>query len=322
METYTFTLILKGPDTLLSENFERLEDSGCDDASFGERGGVQYADFDREARTYVDAVVSAIANVENAVVGLSVLRVESETLVGVSDVAERTGLSREYVRLLADGQRGPKNFPSPRASIGGNRVLWDWPEVADWFRNALGKPVDMEPHAAATRAINAILEYRRASARVDTVEQFSLTRWSIRHLFPLQWTAREPDAQSALAILKRASGPPETNLQQALRQVPLEPAEWGRAFSRGVLREAVRQWVQCPTDVASTDQGIYKAFIHSMGSSQEQQQYKSIPNATEWPLLFGNLQSQTNLGITQLPTTALQEDRLPNRRIPMQIFNT
>lgn len=74
---HNFTLMLAGyDDTLDNELFE----AGCDDATFGVSDGVAYADFDREAGTLVEAVLSAIADIES-VQGIRVTRVEPEDWV-------------------------------------------------------------------------------------------------------------------------------------------------------------------------------------------------------------------------------------------------
>lgn len=54
-------------------------------------------------------------------------------LVSVSDIAERTGRSRQSIRLLADGSRGPGGFPVPLGTPGGSKV-WDWDSVNSWLK--------------------------------------------------------------------------------------------------------------------------------------------------------------------------------------------
>jgi len=158
--------------------FFELLDVGCDDALFGERNGIQYADFERDASTYVDAVTSAIRDIESTVRGLRVTRLEPEELVGVSDIALRSGRSRESIRLLAEGQRGPGTFPRPIACIGSNRFLWRWPEVASWLRDVLNEAVDVHRQAAATSAINAVLDFRRYAPAVSDQDQPPLVSWT------------------------------------------------------------------------------------------------------------------------------------------------
>lgn len=69
-----------------------------------------YGDFHREAGSFTEAVLSAIHAVE-CVPGLRVLHVEPDELVTASEIADRLKLSKEYVRLLANGERGGGAFP-------------------------------------------------------------------------------------------------------------------------------------------------------------------------------------------------------------------
>lgn len=194
MTTYNFTLLFTGPDALSPENFEALAAAGCDDASFGKTDGRQLADFDRESSSYASAVVSAIREMERAVPGIQVSKVESDTLVGISDIAERADLSREYVRLLAEGKRGPGTFPRPVASLGTNRALWDWPVVAKWLREALNKPVPVSPHAETIAAINAALDLRTRVRCLPPPERSLLGTWAVGEVLsgprPVSWPYR------------------------------------------------------------------------------------------------------------------------------------
>ncbi|MCV6003829.1 DNA-binding protein, partial [Escherichia coli] len=56
-------------------------------------------------------------------------------LVGLSDIAELTDLSRQAVALLKDGKRGSGDFPCPVQRIKGQSPLWDWADVAEWLMN-------------------------------------------------------------------------------------------------------------------------------------------------------------------------------------------
>jgi predicted DNA-binding transcriptional regulator AlpA len=63
-------------------------------------------------------------------------------LVDAGEIAERTGLSRQAVNLLATGKRGQR-FPVPYALPGGHRV-WTWAAVNVWlaeYRAQLADPV-------------------------------------------------------------------------------------------------------------------------------------------------------------------------------------
>ena len=56
MEPYTFTLLIAGPDLQTDANLDALFEAGCDDATFGNRDRIQYADFNREAPNLAEAI--------------------------------------------------------------------------------------------------------------------------------------------------------------------------------------------------------------------------------------------------------------------------
>ena len=163
-QTQTFTLLLHGADPMTKDNMRALERAGCNDALFGRRGTVSYADFDREADSFGEAVLSAIHDVESSVPGLKVTRVEPEELVSASQIAVRTKRTRESIRLLIEGRRGPGNFPAPAVWLNSSRKLWRWTDIADWFTTSLESPVSDVQTAAFVASVNAALALRRHSA--------------------------------------------------------------------------------------------------------------------------------------------------------------
>ena len=107
-----FTLIVDGADLQSEPLIDALFEAGCDDATVGRVNGVQYVDFDREAESLGEAVISAVRDVEK-VDGVQVARVADAGLVSMTDIATRLGRTRESVRLLVTGARGPGDFPAP-----------------------------------------------------------------------------------------------------------------------------------------------------------------------------------------------------------------
>jgi len=164
--TYTFTLIVDGPDVTEERVIDALFAAGCGDALFGRRDLVQFADFDREAPDLAAAVVSAIDQVES-VAGMRVVRVEPEDLVSASAIAARTGRSRESIRLLIEGKRGPGGFPAPVAWVDAKTRLWHWSDVANWFMETLGQRVTDLDDAQLLAALNAALETRNRVAALE-----------------------------------------------------------------------------------------------------------------------------------------------------------
>lgn len=167
MATYEFTLILEGADALSTPAVDALFGAGCDDATFGEVDGCQYADFTRRSRSLAEAVGSAKRAVESAVPGLRVIRVEPEDLVTAADIAERTGRSRESVRLLIAGERGPGGFPSPVSHLKSRGRIWRWSDVTRWFAASLGEEFPAGKGADFLAAVNGALEVRRMAARLE-----------------------------------------------------------------------------------------------------------------------------------------------------------
>ncbi len=149
---YCFTAVLSGD---VDAHLDDLYEAGCDDATFGSIDGVHYADFSREAPTLADALISAISDIE-AVGGLRVVRIEPEDLVTASEIAQRLGRTRESVRLLIAGRRGPGSFPAPVSHLRTRNRLWRWSDVAQWAGIADENTLH---EAHVIHAINAFLDW-------------------------------------------------------------------------------------------------------------------------------------------------------------------
>lgn len=174
--THNFTLYLSGADLLEDETHGKLLSAGCDDALFGERDGVQFGEFDREASGFPEAVRSAMRSVRSAVPQVELVRIEPDELVSAAAIAERAGFSREYIRLLTNGERGPGGFPPPAMQIDGRTRLWRWPDVAGWLHRELGTAVDLDPTAANfASALNAALALRSYTAELSKPELHTLS---------------------------------------------------------------------------------------------------------------------------------------------------
>jgi hypothetical protein len=97
------------------------------------RDAVTYVSVIREAADSSVALWSVIADIERAVAGCRVARVDDD-LVATTDIAARTGRSRESVRLLAEGRRGDGDFPAPVGYLSGGVRVWTWASVNRWFQ--------------------------------------------------------------------------------------------------------------------------------------------------------------------------------------------
>ena len=133
MTMFEFTLVLESKLSLSSSVEDSLFEAGLDDALVGSRDDVVFVDFEREGASFLEAVLVAIHQVESALPGALVRRVEPDEFVTAADIASRIGRTRESIRLLVAGKRGPGGFPAPVRGIASKQRLWMWSEVAGWL---------------------------------------------------------------------------------------------------------------------------------------------------------------------------------------------
>jgi predicted DNA-binding transcriptional regulator AlpA len=154
MPTYAFRVRLR--DAVTDSDADRLHEALDDEVGVEDGPRGHFIGFERQAESFVDAVLDALAEVMQ--LGFEPLAVEDE-LVSISDIAERTGRSRQSVSMLVNGQRGPGNFPRPAA---GNvrSPLWHWADVAAWFEDQGADPLAFEDRLQAIASINGALANR------------------------------------------------------------------------------------------------------------------------------------------------------------------
>ncbi|MGE8469418.1 hypothetical protein D3C81_685530 [compost metagenome] len=128
---YEFTLKYQlneneDPDALL----ERLAKAGCEDAlvGVGQPGRLALA-FIRESSTAREAIESALNDVREAVPGARLIEATPD-LVGLTDVAEIVGVSRQNMRKLMLAHS--HSFPAPIHE--GSTSLWHLAEVLIWLQ--------------------------------------------------------------------------------------------------------------------------------------------------------------------------------------------
>ncbi|WP_246203506.1 helix-turn-helix transcriptional regulator [Streptomyces tailanensis] len=81
----------------------------------------------------IEAAHRLVARLRRALPDLRILRLDPE-LVGVSDIAERTGRSRQNVLQWSGGERRTdRPFPEPEGAVG-RSLVWRWAEVNQWLR--------------------------------------------------------------------------------------------------------------------------------------------------------------------------------------------
>ncbi|MBD2858907.1 DNA-binding protein [Spongiibacter sp. KMU-158] len=133
MKTFEFTLkfSIQGDKTNTDSIVEKLAEAGCNDALIGlGQSGRIALNFDREAKTALAAVSSAITDVKSAIPSARLIEATPD-LVGLSDLADLAQCSRQNMRkiMLNSGQ----NFPAPLHE--GKVSLWHLSNVLIWLRD-------------------------------------------------------------------------------------------------------------------------------------------------------------------------------------------
>lgn len=157
-KTFQFTLVLKN----VNESTPTLEDSlyeaNCDDGLINFRSGAVYIDFDREASSLEEAVISAIKDVKSAALDAEIASVAPENLVTESEIAKRLNKSRQTVSLWIKGERR-QSFPHPVMRLSEKSPLWNWSEVCVWlYDNNIITDIELVENALFLANINAALE--------------------------------------------------------------------------------------------------------------------------------------------------------------------
>ena len=142
MKQYDFTLKyrLGNTDEAAEKHLEALAQSGCEDAvvGVGQNGRISL-NFIRESESALDAIASAISNVQDAIPEAKLVEATPD-FVGVTDIAELFGFSRQYMRKLIE-TRGA-SFPEPIHE--GKPSLWHLTDILVWFRERESRDIQSE----------------------------------------------------------------------------------------------------------------------------------------------------------------------------------
>ncbi|TVQ08746.1 MAG: hypothetical protein EA364_15000 [Balneolaceae bacterium] len=153
---------------------DALFEAGCDDAILSFRNGIAYLDFDREAENLEKGVISAIHQVEQTGMPLSVKRVEPSDFVTSAEIARRLHRSKQSVQQLISGGRGDGDFPLPIAGVTAKTMLWSWQEVVGWFLEK--KKLDEKSiyeNATTLKQLNESLDARHDEAQFKNIRRIT-----------------------------------------------------------------------------------------------------------------------------------------------------
>ncbi len=168
---HEFTLVVDGIDPQLPDKeVNTLYEAGCDDATIASRDGRVFITFSRRAPSLLDAILSAIGQIESALKGAQVIRVASCELVTQAEIARRIGRNRATVNQYIKGKRGPGGFPPPACILPEETPLWHWCDVAQWLYENDMLPRQVWEEAKAVSVINTFLRHREQHRRKELSE--------------------------------------------------------------------------------------------------------------------------------------------------------
>ncbi len=135
---------------------DKLLAEGCDDALIGL--GIQgriVLNFTREAPSAEKAILSALSDVQRAIPDARLVEATPD-LVGLTDIANLLGFSRQYMRKLA--VKKGAGFPPPVHE--GKPAIWHLLTVLSWFSDSKIRAFDA-----------ALLEIARVNMQCNLVKE-------------------------------------------------------------------------------------------------------------------------------------------------------
>jgi hypothetical protein len=190
MKEYDFTLKyrLGRPDEDAEKYLEALADSGCGDAvvGIGQNGRISL-NFVREAETALEAIASAISNVQEAIPEAKLVEATPD-YVGVTDIAELFGFSRQHMRQFIQAKGA--SFPEPVHE--GKPSLWHLTDILAWFR---------EHESCDIR--NEIFEVSKINMQLNVFKSCMKASASFQDGFRFEANATDKALQGALRFAAR-----------------------------------------------------------------------------------------------------------------------
>ena len=160
MKEYEFTLkfVLNDASVDPAIYIEPLGAQGCDDAlvGIGQNGRIVMT-FIREASSAYEAISSAIRDVKCVIPDARLIEATPD-LVGLTDVAELLGFTRQNMRKLMLGSGG--TFPAPVHD--GKPAIWHLSKVLNWLKERNKYQID-----------DALLEVSNTNMQFNIVKEIN-----------------------------------------------------------------------------------------------------------------------------------------------------
>ncbi|MFC8716104.1 helix-turn-helix transcriptional regulator [Kitasatospora sp. NPDC057198] len=188
---YELTFVVSGTSVDDTDAVETLENEL--DAMLFRGGGVDLLTIVIAGDNATDAAMQAVSNIERAVSDLQVLRLD-RNLVGVAEIAQRTGRSRQNVSQWINGDRqGKTPFPLPEGTAGRSHV-WLWSEVNRWLRGiSLDDGFEYPTRDEMAIIDSALIRARQKSTRASVAAHSDAMIVPVKHGHLLVDITIEPD---------------------------------------------------------------------------------------------------------------------------------
>ncbi len=157
---FDFTLVVSGIDPMDDTFPNAVYEGGGSDATISSRSGVVHVSFSRKRPSLIEAIFSAIHEVEKANPKAQVVRVDDANLLNQAQMGVLVHKTRQMVNQYIAGKKGPGGFPAPACEFPNGKRLWDWSTASLWFFKAGILGMDRCKEAELIRAINNQLERR------------------------------------------------------------------------------------------------------------------------------------------------------------------
>ncbi len=154
---YEFTLKYKLAEKPSNDEIaDRLYEGGCNDALLGiGHPGRIGLNFTRRSFSAERAIVGALVDVKKAIPEAKLLEVKPD-FVGLSDVAELVGVTRQNMRKLMLSH--PVSFPTPIHE--GSAALWHLTHILEWLKDRDGYCIK-----------RALLEVARTAMQINLAKE-------------------------------------------------------------------------------------------------------------------------------------------------------
>ena len=165
MKAFEFTIkfMLGDPGCDPESCVDRLYESGCDDALIGiGNTGMIALDFTREAENALEAVMSAIEDVKQAIPDAQLVEATPD-LVGLTDIAEILGQSRQYIRKLWTSNSAA--FPAPVHA--GKSAIWHLSSVLNWLQSRNTTSVEFSQTLIEISSANMQINVAKEASQLD-----------------------------------------------------------------------------------------------------------------------------------------------------------